>query len=454
MKKLISMMLMLCAIITFSACSSSDDDPVNPVSNPVVPTSAKIGSEVTVQGSGFAAGQTLYLQSENSEAVDVNAKMSSNGATFTIPYSMTEGKVNVVLKNGNDSWTLGSMTLLAAENPISAMALPSELALGKEATIAGIGFVDGDRVLLTPIAKTRMQMEKDESIAATVTSDGLKFTVPAGIEENNYEVALVRGKSSWSLGTTYIYQPRQIESITISDNAMMKMYSGMIGLTDDALVLNLAYNEKGMLSAITANASMAWQLNYDGKTVTCDAYTYTLDDQNRIIASTRQDYDYNMGEMVESKYIWSYDANGYLVSVKKEGIESDDNNFVASYGNGNLNGYTMSFENQLTTANNNLHVCPATVEPAYLINTFAWLMQRDDLFLGFLINQNVKVSTFVPTQFIAGDMDPNTGADIQTSADIVSSFKDNVLTLQTAGAAIAPSQMYYANSVAVKYKNK
>lgn len=64
MKKLISMMLMLCAFITFSACSSDDDGPTNPVSNAVVPTSAKIGAEVTVQGSGFAAGQTLYLQPE------------------------------------------------------------------------------------------------------------------------------------------------------------------------------------------------------------------------------------------------------------------------------------------------------------------------------------------------------------------------------------------------------
>lgn len=45
MKKLISMMLMLCAFITFSACSSDDDGPTNPISNAVVPTSAKIGAE-------------------------------------------------------------------------------------------------------------------------------------------------------------------------------------------------------------------------------------------------------------------------------------------------------------------------------------------------------------------------------------------------------------------------
>ncbi len=453
MKKLISMMLMLCAIITFSACSSDDDGPTNPVTNPVIPSSANIGSEVTVQGTGFAASQTLWLQPESGDAVNTNAKITSNGATFTIPYTLSEGKVNVVLKSGNDSWTLGSMTLLAANNPISALSLPSEMALGKEVTIAGIGFAEGDKIFLAH-PSSRSQIEQNPYIPATVTSEGLKFTVPNVDVEGMADVKLVRGKSSWSLGEAYIYKARRIESITISGNAMMSLYASSIGLTDDALVLNLAYNDKGMLSAITANANMAWQLNYDGKTVTCDSYTYTLDDQNRVVSSTRQDYDYNTGEMVESKYIWSYDANGYLVSVKKEGVESDDNNFVASYANGNLSGYTMSFENLLTTANNDLHTCPATVEPAYLINTFAWLVQRDDLFLGFLMNQNVKISAYVPTEFSAGDMDPNTGADIQTKAGMVSSFKDNVLTLQTAGAAIAPSQGYYANTVKVKYQNK
>lgn len=453
MKKLISMMLMLCAVVAFSACSSDDDGPTNPITNAVVPSSAKIGSEVTVQGSGFATGQTILLQPESGDAVDVNAKVSSNGATFTIPYTLSTGKVNVVLKSGNDSWTLGSINLLDADNPISALSLPSEMPLGKEVTISGIGFADGDKIFLAS-PSTRSNMIENPYIPATVTSDGLKFTIPNIPIEGLADVKLVRGKTKWSLGEAYIYQPRQIESITISGNAMMSMYAPSIGLTDDALVLNLAYNDKGMLSAITSNATgVSWQLNYDGKTVTCDAYTFTLDDENRVVSSTRQDYDYATGEMVESKYIWSYDANGYLVSVKKEGGESDGD-FVANYVNGNLSGYTMSFENELTTANNNLRVCPATVEPAYLINTFAWLMQRDDLFLGFLINQNVKISAYVPTQFIAGDMDAQTGADIKTTADMVSSFKDNVLTLQTAGAAIAPSQGYYANTVSVKYKNK
>lgn len=445
MKKLISMMLMLCAIITFSACSSDDDGPSNPVSNAVIPSSAKIGSEVTVQGSGFAAGQTLWLQAESSDAVNVNAKISSNGATFTIPYTFSTGKVNVILKNGNDSWTLGSMTLLDADNPISALSLPTEMAIGKEVTIAGLGFAEGDKVILAEVATTQSELVRPttEGLAGTVTSDGLKVTIPAAQSEGLYDVLLTRGNSSWRLGETYVYQPRQIESITISNNMMAQAFFGV-----EDWELNLEYNENGLLSAINTNSPMAaWKLSYNGKTVTCDNYTFTLDDQNRVVKSTG--LDSYTGETYT--YVWSYDVNGYLVSVKQEGA---DDVLSASYADGNMSGYTFSFANVLNTANKNLRVCPGTVEPAYLINAFSWLMTKDDLFLGFLINQNVKVSAYVPTEFVAGDMDGMTGEDIQTKSAITSSFKDNVLTLQTAGAALAPSVMMYANTVAVKYKNK
>lgn len=219
MKKMISMMLMLCAIITFSACSSDDDGPSNPVSNQVVPSSAKIGSEVTVQGNGFASGQTIYLQPEQGAEVNANAKMTSNGATFTIPYTMTPGKVNVVLKVANDSFTLGSMNLLAADNPISTLSLPADMAIGQEVTIAGIGFAQGDKIVVG-----------DKTIDATVTTDGAKFTVPADLADGEYAVSLVRGNSTWELGKVYAYQQRQVESITITDNAMLTMYAPMLVL--------------------------------------------------------------------------------------------------------------------------------------------------------------------------------------------------------------------------------
>lgn len=439
MKKLISMMLMLCAIITFSACSSDDDGPSNPVSNQVVPSSAKIGSEVTVQGNGFASGQTIYLQPEQGAEVNANAKMTSNGATFTIPYTMTPGKVNVVLKVANDSFTLGSMNLLAADNPISTLSLPAEMGLGQEVTLAGIGFAQGDKIVVG-----------DKTIDATVTTDGAKFSVPADLADGEYAVSLVRGSASWELGKVYAYQQRQVESITITDNAFLTMMASKFGLTEGVLTLNMAYNADGSLQKITSNGNLSWDFNYNGKTVTVDGYTYTLDDQGRIVSSTAMD----MQTAEEVTYTWSYDANGYLVSVKKNGAEdNDDANFLSTYTDGNLSAYTLSLTNDFTT-DKSIRTCPNTVEPFYLLNTFNWLMSRDDLFIGFLLNRNVKVSTNVPSQIIADDFDYNTGDMGKTTSGIESSFANNTLTMQVAGVAISQAQGLYANKVVVTYKKK
>lgn len=439
MKKLISMMLMLCAIITFSACSSDDDGPSNPVSNQVVPSSAKIGSEVTVQGNGFASGQTIYLQPEQGAEVNANAKMTSNGATFTIPYTMTPGKVNVVLKVANDSFTLGSMNLLAADNPISTLSLPAEMGLGQEVTLAGIGFAQGDKIVVG-----------DKTIDATVTTDGVKFTVPADLAEGEYAVSLVRGNSTWELGKVYAYQQCQVESITITDNAFLTMMASKFGLTEGVLTLNMAYNADGSLQKITSNGNLSWDFNYNGKTVTVDGYTYTLDDQGRIVSSTAMDMQTGKDET----YTWSYDANGYLVSVKKNGAENnDDANFLSTYTDGNLSAYTLSLTNDFTT-DKSIRTCPNTVEPFYLLNTFNWLMSRDDLFIGFLLNRNVKVSTNVPSQIIADDFDYNTGDMGKTTSGIESSFANNTLNMQVAGVAISQAQGLYANKVVVTYKKK
>ena len=441
MKKLISMMLMLCAIVTFSACSSDDDGPTNPVTNPVVPVSAKIGAEVTVQGSGFAAGQTLLLQPAEGEAVNVNAKMSTNGATFTVPYTMTVGKVSVVLKNGNDSWTLGSINLLAADNPISTMTLPAEMAIGKEATIAGLGFADGDKIVLGDAA--------DKAIAGTATADGLKFTVPADQAEGEYTVSLVRGASSWQLAQTYVYQPRQIESITISEHPMLGAYASMLGLEGSVLTLNLAYNNDGSLSGVTSNSNLNWEVAYEGKTVTVTGsmsapLVYTLDDQNRVVACTAQGVE----------YVWSYDANGYLVSVKPEGAADDSElAFGFTYTDGNMSAYNMGeFTNSFST-DKAVRVCPNTVEPIILHNCFGYLFGRDDLFFGALLSRNVKISAYVPSQFGAADMDMD-GSLVTNPFAIEKSFADNALTIKTSGAMLSGAQGLTANTVVVKYKNK
>ena len=270
--------------------------------------------------------------------------------------------------------------------------------------------------------------------------------------EGEYAVSLVRSNASWELGKVYAFQKRQVESITVSDNAALNLYAPTLGLTEGVLTLNMFYNEDGTLKEITSNGSLGWVFNYNGKTVSVEnnPYTYTLDNQGRVISSTGMDM--MTGE--KATYTWSYDANGYLTSVKQVGAADDaDVNFLSTYTDGNLSAYTLSLTNEFTT-NKSIRTCPNTVEPYYLLNTFSWLMSRDDLFLGFLLNRNVKVSTYVPNQVVADDQNMETGEMIKATTGIESSFENNALTIQSTGAAISQAQGIYANKVVVKYKNK
>lgn len=451
MKKLISMMLMLCAVITFSACSSDDDGPSNPVSNPTIPQSAKIGAEVTIQGTGFAAGQTLWLVPEYGETVNVNAKMATSGAKFTVPYTLNKGKVDVVLQVENNKWTLGTMTLLAAENPITAISVPSGLALGKEVTIAGIGFAEGDKIVLIPVANaaTKSYMTdktpQGTTVGTTVAADGVKFTVPADLAEGEYTVFLVRGNSTWALGTTTVYVDRRIESITISDHMMLS----------SPLTATFHYNNDGALEKITTNDKYTWEFAYSGNTVTVapvtlplEKLTYTLDENGRITSST----GFSMQTGEEVVYAWNYDAEGHLVGILDKANAESEENLTAKYENGDLSEYNLILTNNFTS-NKSIRVCPNTTEPAYLVNIFALMMTREDLFLGFLLNRNVTTSTYVPNKLLAGDYNENY-EEIQNEAPIETGFNNNTLTLKTTGMYISAGQSMLANTVTVKYQNK
>ena len=445
MKKLISMMLALCAIVTFTACSS-DDDPTNPVTDQVVPASAKIGSEVTVQGKGFAAGQTLYLQPDVTssvappEKVAVEAKMSATGATFTVPYTFNVGKVNVVLQNGDDFWTLGSINLLAADNPVSALDMPAEMALGKEIVIAGIGFAEGDMIALEAGSESK-------PFSAVATSDGLKFTIPAEQAEGDYNVFLVRGANYWSLGEAYVYAERQIESLTISDNFKLAMYGGMIGLEDDFLKLDFAYNNDGTLNKISSNSGLEWEFAYDGNTVTTTSnfsglpFKYTFDEHGRITSSL----GYGIyGD--EVTYVWNYDSNGYLVNVKEMGAKDEDAIYTGTYTDGNMSAYSLSgMPNEFTT-DKSVRVCPNTVEPFFLHNAFNFLSGPEDLAIGFFLNRNVKVSSYARNKITVVEEEKTTA--------IESSFADNALTVKTLGQLVSENQGMFSNTVIVNYKKK
>ncbi len=442
MKKLISMMLMLCAVFAFSACSSDDD--TNPITNAVVPSSAKIGSEVTVQGNGFSTTQNLVIWlSQDDVTEQLSAKMSSSGATFTIPYTFKEGAATVIVDDGK-KWELGSILLVAADNPISAIAVSSETPIATDQTISGIGFTDDDAIVAV--------LSSDETVSvdcnAAVTSNGIKFDASKITSEGDYDICLRRGQSEWVLGQSYFYQPKRIETISIADNYMITMYASLLGLKEDVLTLTLGYNTDGTLNSVKSNCNIGWELTYKDNTVssTDGQNVFTLDNQKRVVSSVGKDM---YGDA--TTYTWAYDADGYLKSVKPSSTAASD--FTLTYTENNLSAYDLGGANSFTT-DKSIRCCPGTADPTFLANAFFWAFSREDLFLGFLLNQNVKISSYVPTQMSAYDMDFSTGADKTVTAKIETSFSNNALTLKTTGTVISQAQGLYSNTVVVTYKNK
>ena len=69
MKKIWFMMLMMCAVGAFMACSSDEDENAqsNPVSGVSVPATGKIGNEVIIRGTGFTASDWRMLKKTDSK---------------------------------------------------------------------------------------------------------------------------------------------------------------------------------------------------------------------------------------------------------------------------------------------------------------------------------------------------------------------------------------------------
>lgn len=336
MKKLFSMMLMLCAIVTFTACSS-DDDPKdsNPISDVVVPTSAKIGSEVTVQGKGFTSSQSFYLVYSKEGSVPValsDVKVSASGVTFTVPYTAVAGEtMQFAVTVGDQNYKFGSIQILAADSPVSAVSIPSQMPLLEDAvSITGTGFVSGDEIGIKSDAVSEIIY-----LDTKVVDGGVEVNT-TNVLEGNVDVYLRRGNSVWKIGTTYTYLPRVISSITISDNYMLNMYAGMIGLDGDALKLEMHYDDDYALQSVTSNSGLEWQMTYSGNTVSFTGqfaglpYTYTLDANKRVVSSTAYD-----GYGDEVTYTWNYNADGYLVSITSSANETV---LESTYADGNLRG--------------------------------------------------------------------------------------------------------------------
>lgn len=448
---MISMMLMLCAIFTFSACSSDDDDPVNPLTGVVIPQSAQIGSVMTIQGTGFAAGQVIQLTLADAEPVEVEAKYSANGATFTVPYTLSTGTASVVLKVGNNNWPLGSVRLTAPANPISAFSLPSELALNSNMDLNGIGFQNGDLLRFDRIdLDQKMRSVAHASNVAMVTStDSTTFsvTIPT-LEDGNYDVSLIRGKNTWSLGTSYIYQPKRIKSIYYENPSMNVSFT-----------MNFSYNENGTLAAIESPEELSYQFEYDDSLIiTTSAMNmkplkFTVKD-GKIVKSTagraQEEYPSTMYNY------WSYNDDNTLASVKNKDKYYDGAELLeVKNENNNVSAFSLSRVSESSfDASHELHAVPGTIDVRYLLNAIIYMMQGEDIFVGMLLNNNVKTSSYLPTIQHIGYQDFNDLEEKVADVNLNTSFFNNTLTIDFLNFHDLDQNGIYGSKVQVVYEDK
>lgn len=110
MKKILFMLVLLCGVVAFTACSDNDNEedptPICPVTNVKADkTTAKVGDQVTLTGKGFATDAKLYLKNTTeTEIPGVSITSDGTSVTFIVP-EVEEGSYQFILVQ-NGKWTL------------------------------------------------------------------------------------------------------------------------------------------------------------------------------------------------------------------------------------------------------------------------------------------------------------------------------------------------------------
>lgn len=214
MKKIWFMMLMICAVGVFMACSSDDDE--NPQSNPItncsVPVEAEIGTEVLVRGTGFDASLAkLSLKgADNVETAIANPTFSASGVSFIIPMSVQAGDYTLVLSQ-NGVWELGKIKLTPAALPIIGLTVPEEAYVGKELSIGGNNFDVACKIYLVKADDATVKTE----LTITDRNNGLVCDVPATVAEGAYSLVLAQNGGEWILGEIALVKERRLKSMEV-----------------------------------------------------------------------------------------------------------------------------------------------------------------------------------------------------------------------------------------------
>lgn len=346
MKKLYYLMLMVCTVFAFTACSDDDDDngdnpPQIPVTEYSVPAQGEIGGPVTIKGKGYTAGSKIFLKDTKTEVEATVTAHTAVDLVFTVPGTLTAGNYTVVLNQAGGKWDLGSIALIAA-NPVKDFEIVEKsVKAGETVNVKGTGWADDCQIYLLNAESESTDVENFQK-----TANGIQFTIPASVVAGPYTVMLKQA-GDWSLGTIEVVAegPKKLSVIDYKDS------------DGDGSKYELFYNAEGKIDSVHCSNDESldegWKLSYSDTKITItitgtDGYGASADGTSIFnlengVVKTSSSTDGN-GTV---NYTWKMNSKGYLESVVND--DDDDNYAEYTYAdNENLSSSKYNDEGMLT----------------------------------------------------------------------------------------------------------
>lgn len=260
MKKLYYLLLMVCTVFAFTACSDDDDGngdnpPKNPVTEYSVPAQGEIGGPVTIKGKGYTAESKIFLKNTKTEVEATVTAHTAVDLVFTVPVTLTAGTYTVVLNQAGGKWDLGSIALIAA-NPVKDFEIVEKsVKAGGAVNVKGTGWADNCRIYLLNAASVKTDVENIQK-----TASGIQFTIPASVVAGIYTVMLEQ-TGDWSLGTIEVVSegPKKLSKVVFTDFDKAKT------------TFELFYNAEGKIDSVYRlidDFSQGWKVTYTESSVT------------------------------------------------------------------------------------------------------------------------------------------------------------------------------------------
>jgi len=344
MKKLWYLLLAVCTVGAFAACSDDEDNtpaPSSPITECVVPATAEIGGTLAVTGKGFEASSSLYLRDEAGKDTALeDQKLTETGFEGTVPATLTPAAYTVMLKQNGD-WTLGTVRLEEMAMPVTGYTVPETAVAGEKLEITGAGFDETSKIVLVAADGARTELN------TVLTSAGVECELPADLAAGDYGVILVQKNRDWTLAEKitvavrkrivgfgmamlefememYNYTFKYDESGTV---ASISLDSSMVGLPETEIFTVTTTGSR--IEAATTEEGLMLAEQLDGAINYPDSFSWEMTDSriekgSTLVVNKTQNYRYE------------YDEAGRCTGIINEGTLRDDSIF--EYDNGNCTG--------------------------------------------------------------------------------------------------------------------